>query len=141
MLQSIKRAFRLNSSNPELHSCLVRFQLKLVTLRKQTDPIVDEPVLTVLNNEIEPILRGRSAAQINDEFLAKNSNSLPCLFEGNFFFKSMICRQYCCKFRNSLAIDSGPWKAFVDHENSSRAAQYFSIRKFNLSLKLSLIHI
>lgn len=86
MLQSIKRAYQLNSSDPELHSCLVRFQLKLVTLRKQTDPVVDEPVLTVLNKEIEPILRGRSAAQINDEFLAQNTNSLPCLFEGNAGF-------------------------------------------------------
>lgn len=82
MLQSIKRAFRLDRSNPELHSCLVRFELKLVTLRKRTDPVVEQPVLTVIQQEIEPILRGRSAAQINEEFLAKNSNSLPALYEG-----------------------------------------------------------
>lgn len=82
MLQSIKRAFRLDRSNPELHSCLVRFELKLVTLRKQTDPAVEEPVLTVIQQEMEPILQGRSAAQINKEFLAENSSSLPGLFEG-----------------------------------------------------------
>ncbi|XP_065201361.1 N-alpha-acetyltransferase 15, NatA auxiliary subunit [Planococcus citri] len=82
MLQSIKRAFRLDSSNAELHSCLIRFELKLVSLRKQTEPSVEEPVLTVLQKEMEPILRGRTAAQINKEFLAENSRSLPVLFEG-----------------------------------------------------------
>lgn len=82
MLQSIKRAFRLDSSNPELHSCLIRFELKLVSLRKQVDPSVEEPILTVLQKEMEPILRGRTAAQINKEFLAENSSSLPVLFEG-----------------------------------------------------------
>lgn len=82
MLQSIKRAVRLDSSNAELHSCLVRFELKLVTLRKQTDPAVESPVLIVIEREMKPILRGRTAAQINKEFLAENSHSLPALFEG-----------------------------------------------------------
>lgn len=87
MLQSIKRAFRLDSSNAELHSCLIRFELKLVSLRKQTDPSVEEPVLTVLQKEMEPILRGRTAAQINKEFLAENPSSLPALFEGIYHRK------------------------------------------------------
>ncbi|CAK9185925.1 unnamed protein product [Ilex paraguariensis] len=81
MLQSIKRAFRIDPKNVELHSCIVRFAVKLVTLKKQTEPATESPVLTVIEQEMEPILRGRSADQINKEFLAENSNSLPALFE------------------------------------------------------------
>lgn len=85
MLQSIKRAFRLQPSQPQLHSCLIRFALKLVTLRKH-DPPVEQPVMTVLDQEMEPILRGRSAEEINNEYLAENSKNLPALFEGATIF-------------------------------------------------------
>ncbi len=94
MLQSIKRAYRLDSTNPELHSCLVRFALKLVTLKKETEFVADSPVLTVIEREMEPILRDRSASQINKEFLAANSNDLPSLFEGETISSDYLTKTF-----------------------------------------------
>lgn len=106
MLQSIKRAFRIDPKNVELHSCFVRFAMKLVTLKKQTEPATESPVLTVIEQEMEPILRGRSADQINKEFLAENSNSLPALFEGKVDVREMGGGAPVCLFGAFMQLTS-----------------------------------
>lgn len=51
MLQSIKRAFRLDSSHHHLHDCLVRFQCWLDDNLASLNPAV----AAVINKEIEPV--------------------------------------------------------------------------------------
>lgn len=77
MLQSIKRSHRIDPEHPMFHNCLIRFMEKLLKL----DNIQDEMNL-VLNKQLEPILVGRSAAEINTQFLTKHHKSLPALVQG-----------------------------------------------------------
>ncbi|XP_050441172.1 N-alpha-acetyltransferase 16, NatA auxiliary subunit [Adelges cooleyi] len=77
MLQSIIRSHRINPDHPMFHSCLIRFMEKLSKL----DNIQDE-IQMVFDKQLEPILGGRSAAEINTQFLAKHHKSLPALVQG-----------------------------------------------------------
>jgi peptide alpha-N-acetyltransferase len=77
MLQSIKRAHRLDPNNPKLHSCLILCHGYLTHWQGNLEP----SVATVLKQEMEPIFRGRDAHQMNAEFLAANKKSLEALFE------------------------------------------------------------
>lgn len=77
MLQSIKRSHRIDPEHPMFHNCLIRFMEKLLKL----DNIQDE-INLVLNKQLEPILVGRSAAEINTQFLTKHHKSLPALVQG-----------------------------------------------------------
>jgi len=77
MLQSIKRSHRIDPDHPMFHNCLIRFMEKLLKL----DNIQDEMQL-VLNKQLEPILGGRSAAEINTQYLTKHHKSLPALVQG-----------------------------------------------------------
>lgn len=77
MLQSIKRSHRINPEHPMFHSCLIRFMDKLL----KSDNIQEE-MQSVLNKQLEPILGGRSAAEINTQFLNKYHKSLPALVQG-----------------------------------------------------------
>lgn len=77
MLQSIKRAYRLDPNNPKLHSCLIVYNGYLARWQGS----LEAPVATVLKQEMEPVFRGRDAHQMNTEFLAANSKSLEALFE------------------------------------------------------------
>lgn len=77
MLQSIKRSYQINPNHPMFHSCLIRFMEKLLKLDN-----IQEEMQLVLNKQLEPILDGRSAAEINTQFLAKHHNSLPALVQG-----------------------------------------------------------
>ncbi|PZC77946.1 hypothetical protein B5X24_HaOG202753 [Helicoverpa armigera] len=65
MLQSIKRAFQLDSSHHHLHDCLLRFQRWLDDNLAGLNPAV----AAVINKEIEPMVRGRSAVQMAEEFI------------------------------------------------------------------------
>ncbi|XP_034241191.1 N-alpha-acetyltransferase 16, NatA auxiliary subunit [Thrips palmi] len=78
MLQSIKRAFNLEPNNCELHTCLVRF-VELVSSKLDT---LEAPVADVIKQAMEPITRGRSAKQMNEDFLKENSNNLAALIQG-----------------------------------------------------------
>lgn len=75
MLQSIKRAHRLDSNNPDLHSCLVRF------LRHTAAEHLEGAVAEVVKRQTSEIFSSRDAAQFNADFLKKNSNSLPHLLQ------------------------------------------------------------
>ncbi|XP_063988506.1 N-alpha-acetyltransferase 15, NatA auxiliary subunit isoform X2 [Diachasmimorpha longicaudata] len=76
MLQSIKRAHRLDSSNPDLHSCLVRF------LRHTAASPLEGPVAEVVQHQTREIYPNSDAVQFNIEFLQKNKTSLPHLLQG-----------------------------------------------------------
>lgn len=77
MLQSIKRSHRINPDHPMFHNCLIRFMEKLLKLDN-----IQEEMQLVLNKQLEPIINGRSAAEINTQFLAKHHKSLPALVQG-----------------------------------------------------------
>nr|CAD7258041.1 unnamed protein product [Timema shepardi] len=77
MLQSIKRAHRLDPSHSELHPCLVIF-LQSLSRWKGT---LDHPVAMVISQEMEPITKDRNAHQLNKQFLGNLSHLLDARFE------------------------------------------------------------
>lgn len=76
MLQSIKRSHCINSDHPMFHNCLIRFMEKLLKLDN-----IQEELQLVLNTQLEPIIGGRTAAEINSQFLSKHYKSLPALVQ------------------------------------------------------------
>lgn len=77
MLQSIKRAWSLDPTHPNVHCNLVRFHARV------SEKVgLPEPVSTVLKQEIEKIYGKKDACQLNEDFLTKHSNSLPHILEG-----------------------------------------------------------
>lgn len=76
MLKSIKRANGLDSNNPDLHACLVRFILH--ASRSPLEGAVGE----VVKHQTAGIYANSTASQLNAEFLKKNLNSLPHLLQG-----------------------------------------------------------
>ncbi|KAG8180877.1 hypothetical protein JTE90_015802 [Oedothorax gibbosus] len=77
MLQSIKRAWLIDPKHPKLHSNLVRLY-NAVSSRKD----IPAPMQTVLKQEMDRIYKGKSAHELNEEFLAQYSNSLPHILQG-----------------------------------------------------------
>ncbi|GIX98249.1 n-alpha-acetyltransferase 15, NatA auxiliary subunit [Caerostris darwini] len=77
MLQSIKRAWLIDPNHPKLHSNLIRF-CNIVSSRKE----IPAPVKTVLEQEMERFYKQKSAHELNEEFLAQFSNSMPHLLQG-----------------------------------------------------------
>ncbi|KAI4475549.1 hypothetical protein M0802_015109, partial [Mischocyttarus mexicanus] len=76
MLRSIKRAHRLDSNNPDLHTCLVRF---LLNINRSS---LEGPVGEVVKRQTADIFSDSTAVQLNTEYLKKNENSLPHLLQG-----------------------------------------------------------
>ncbi|XP_026490356.1 N-alpha-acetyltransferase 15, NatA auxiliary subunit [Vanessa tameamea] len=66
MLQSIKRAWRLDSQNEHLHDCLLRFRTWLDD--KQAG--LPTGVTTVIDKETQPMFKGRSPQTMAEEFVA-----------------------------------------------------------------------
>lgn len=109
MLQSIKRANRLEPESAALHSCLVRFLVFMARAGKQ-----DPALLQVVQQETQPIFRGRDARQLNAQFLARHGRSLPARLEGEC--KSCAVKQwwtgrrgFCC-WKYSFKSRSKVWK-------------------------------
>ncbi|KAK0183435.1 hypothetical protein PV327_001478 [Microctonus hyperodae] len=75
MLQSIKRAHRLDANNPDLHSCLIRF------LRHTAAQHLEGSVAEVVKRQTSEIFPTTDAVKFNSEFLKKNINSLPHLLQ------------------------------------------------------------
>lgn len=78
MLQSIKRAHKLNPSNPKLHSCLIRFYAHVNQSKESWDAAVEE----VVKSEVKSLFNDKDAKQLNKEYLEMHSNSLECILEG-----------------------------------------------------------
>ncbi|XP_013092787.2 N-alpha-acetyltransferase 15, NatA auxiliary subunit-like [Biomphalaria glabrata] len=71
MLQSIKRGVLADRNNPQFHICLIHF-LQYVKDKGE----ISEPAKSVINLEMKNIYQGKTALQLNEEFLAANSDSL-----------------------------------------------------------------
>ncbi|XP_030638927.1 N-alpha-acetyltransferase 15, NatA auxiliary subunit a [Chanos chanos] len=72
MLQSVKRAYSIDPSNPWLHQCLVRF-FKGVEDKKA----LPQAVQTVLKQEITRLFGENDPKIFNKNFLSKHANSIP----------------------------------------------------------------
>ncbi|KAK3784704.1 hypothetical protein RRG08_032159 [Elysia crispata] len=72
MLQSIKRGVAADRFDPHFHICLIHF-LQYV---KGKGELV-EPTKTVIEQEMKKIYEGKTALQLNTDFLSRNMNSLP----------------------------------------------------------------
>jgi len=71
MLQSIKRAFTCNPTDPRLHLCLIRFLLKVRKDAEQYNKIVN----TVLDQEMSQIVKEQDLNICNQKYLQQNPNS------------------------------------------------------------------
>jgi len=80
MLQSIKRALKLKSEDPRLHSCLVRFQFFF----EKNEASLPGPVKEVILAEGQEIFSFKSAQERNEEFMQKYSHSLEHRVIGAF---------------------------------------------------------
>lgn len=78
MLQSIKRAYRLDASHPKLHSCLIRFYEFINQSKDGWDVAVEQ----VVKQEVKVLFEDKDAKQLNKEFLARHSKSLEHVLEG-----------------------------------------------------------
>lgn len=78
MLQSIKRAHKLDPLNPKLHTCLIRF-CDVINNSKDT---WESSVEQVVTKEVETFLCGKDANQLNKEYLESNKDSLESVLEG-----------------------------------------------------------
>jgi hypothetical protein len=72
MLQSIKRALKLKSEDPRLHSCLVRFQFFF----EKNESILPEPVKDVIMAHGQEIFKFKSSHERNAEFMKIHNGSL-----------------------------------------------------------------
>lgn len=79
MLQSIKRAYKLDPNNPKLHSCLIRFYGHINQSKESWDPAVEE----VVKSEVKTLFNNKDYKQLNKEFLETYSNSLEAVLEGS----------------------------------------------------------
>lgn len=77
MLQSIKRAHKLDANNPKLHSCLIRFYEFINQSKNDWEPAVEE----VIKQEMKLLLDDKNAKQLNKEFLERHSKSLEHVLE------------------------------------------------------------
>nr|XP_023407017.1 N-alpha-acetyltransferase 16, NatA auxiliary subunit isoform X5 [Loxodonta africana] len=77
MLQSVKRAFAINSNNPWLHECLIKFS-KSVSNHSNLPDIVSK----VLSQEMQKIFFNKDLESFNEDFLKHNATSLQHLLSG-----------------------------------------------------------
>ncbi|KAB0796534.1 hypothetical protein PPYR_10595 [Photinus pyralis] len=78
MLQSLKRAHKLDAINPKLHSCLVRFH-EFLTKNKAT---LDETITEVIESEKGVLFKNKDVVLLNREYLDTYGNSLEAVLEG-----------------------------------------------------------
>lgn len=78
MLQSIKRAHKLDPNNPKLHSCLIRFYGVINQSKEGWDAALEE----VVKQEVKVLIKNKDAKQLNKDFLEVHSNSLESVLEG-----------------------------------------------------------
>uniref|UniRef100_A0A250Y5X3 N-alpha-acetyltransferase 15, NatA auxiliary subunit n=1 Tax=Castor canadensis TaxID=51338 RepID=A0A250Y5X3_CASCN len=73
MLQSVKRAFAIDSGHPWLHECMIRLFSTAVCESKD----LPETVRTVLKQEMNRLFGATNPKNFNETFLKRNSDSLP----------------------------------------------------------------
>lgn len=72
MLQSVKRAFAIDSSHPWLHECMIRLFNSVCESKD-----LPEAVRTVLKQEMNRLFGATNPKNFNETFLKRNSDSLP----------------------------------------------------------------
>ncbi|XP_054829729.1 N-alpha-acetyltransferase 16, NatA auxiliary subunit [Eublepharis macularius] len=77
MLQSVKRAFAIDSNNPWLHECLIKFS-KCVSDHSNLSEIVNK----VLTQEMQKIFISKDLESFNEEFLKRNPTSIQHRLSG-----------------------------------------------------------
>ncbi|ERE89088.1 N-alpha-acetyltransferase 16, NatA auxiliary subunit [Cricetulus griseus] len=77
MLQSVKRAFAIDSNNAWLHECLIKFS-KSVSNHSNIPDIVSK----VLAQEMKKIFVNKDLQRFNEDFLIHNATSLQHLLSG-----------------------------------------------------------
>lgn len=78
MLQSLKRAHKVDPTDPKLHCCLIRFYEIVVKNKGSWESSVEE----VITQETKAYFDGKDAKQLNKDFLERHSTSLCAVFEG-----------------------------------------------------------
>ncbi|XP_035892873.1 N-alpha-acetyltransferase 15, NatA auxiliary subunit [Anopheles stephensi] len=82
MLQSLKRARKIDANNAVLHSCIVRFYRALEQRLASPDNAVDPSVRVVIDRERENLFHGHpSAIALNDAYLAANRDNCDAVYE------------------------------------------------------------
>ncbi|ESO01348.1 hypothetical protein HELRODRAFT_112750 [Helobdella robusta] len=79
MLQAVKRGWKINRNNPQIHECVIQF-LHAVSQEASSLP---EQVRQVLKVESEKTFGKLSANELNENFIRANSNSLSHLLAGS----------------------------------------------------------
>ncbi len=74
MLQSVRRALRLSTTDPRVHTCLVRLQKYVETTRD----CLATPIKVLLDRpEIKDVCFAKSSRETNEAFLESHRGSLP----------------------------------------------------------------
>ena len=95
MLQSIKRALKVDPSHPQLHSCLVRLYRFLQDADLLSENAAQPAVAAVLKKETQSLFgECVDGEQLNKEFLERNANSLPHLLQGKLLRRKLVLLQH-----------------------------------------------
>lgn len=79
MIQSVKRARKLDSTNPVLHACIVKL---LIALTEENVNNFHPSVKSVVEKVRTELSGGKTASALNDDFIRKYEKSVPHLLEG-----------------------------------------------------------
>lgn len=82
MVQSVKRALKVDANHPELHSCLIRLFRFLDEGKLLSDAVSNAAVAAVLQTESQTLFNNMDASQLNKQFLEHKANSLPHRLQG-----------------------------------------------------------
>ena len=82
MVQSVKRALKLDADHPSLHSCLIRLSRFLTDGRLVDETVSNPAVASVLKNQSSLLFQDKDAEQLNQLHLESHSKSLPHLAQG-----------------------------------------------------------
>lgn len=86
MVQSIKRALKVDPHHPQLHSCVVRLYRFLSDADLLNENAAQPAVAAVLKKETQTLFgQCENGEQLNKEYLERNANSLPQLLQGKDF--------------------------------------------------------
>ena len=90
MVQSVKRALKVDPNHPQLHSCLIRLHRFLSNGDLLSENVSHPAVAAVLNSETQPLFsHHQEAEQLNKEFLEQKIYSLPHLLQGEPFWNML----------------------------------------------------
>ncbi|XP_037937222.1 N-alpha-acetyltransferase 16, NatA auxiliary subunit [Teleopsis dalmanni] len=78
MIQSIKRAIAIDAKHPEVHTCIIKYAQSLPKLTID----LNASVKVVVDKATKELIGTQNVLQLNQEFIAKNKDSILHLYEG-----------------------------------------------------------